>query len=450
MIQKEPDFKVFVNQMEIPVVRVSTTFAERRVTWDGDCYGICVFDSDESVQVEIRCDRDLSAAEILPENAIPDARISADKISFRLENHGSYVIEPQGYQNIPLCLFFNPAEKDVPAPDAPGVRYFGPGVHSPGKIELQSNETLYLASGAIVEAVVWAQGDHIKICGHGILTQRSFPRAHVRHCVDFFHCNHVEMRDFVLTDPCFWSIVLRDCSDVQMDRVRICGGRMLNDDGIDICNTTDVTIRNCFIRTQDDNIAIKGHVDEIDLLQVPAEVNETSFSPDSRGVKNVLVENCIFWCDFANVIRVGYECIAEAMENVVMRNCDVVHVSDIFRSPEEYWAHAVWYFQASHRMPMRNFLFEGWRIRVDIPKILLLKAVAMECPPWSDFGSICHCTFRNIAITGDGGDILIAGHDAASPVENITLENVTVNGQKIDGDYARLTVGDFASNICFA
>ena len=32
-----------------------------------------------------------------------------------------------------LHLFASPPEKDMPAPDAPGVRYFGPGVHRRGE-----------------------------------------------------------------------------------------------------------------------------------------------------------------------------------------------------------------------------------------------------------------------------------------------------------------------------
>ena len=38
-------------------------------------------------------------------------------------------------------------EEDKPNPDDPKVRYFGPGIHRPGLIDLQSGETVYVAGG---------------------------------------------------------------------------------------------------------------------------------------------------------------------------------------------------------------------------------------------------------------------------------------------------------------
>lgn len=450
---KQPDFTVSVNGAEIPVIRVTATFTYDRIEEDGSCYGIAVFDSDEPVCVEIRCARSLAATKILPENAIPDAEIAEDKITFQLTKHGSYVFEPQTYKDTPLVLFFNPAEKDAPEVDAPGVYYFGPGVHSPGRIKLRSNETLYLAPGAIVEAAVWAEGDNIRICGHGILTQRSLKRKEVRHCLDFYKCSHVELQGFITTDPCLWNVVFRDCHDILVDSVKICGGRMLNDDGIDICNSTDVTIRNSFIRAQDDIITPKGICDLRDQFQRDPDAVAVCFEPDRRGIRNILVEDCVFWCDAANVFRIGYECIGETMADITVRNCEIVHICDVYRSPDHYWCNTIWYIQPSHRMTIRDLHFENLRIHVDVPDLVLMKLVSMECPPWVDFGSLENCSFRNIALTGAGdafrGEILIAGHDAERMVKDIYLENVTINGRRIDRDFEHLTMGDFTENVTF-
>lgn len=450
----QPDFRVFSDQTEIPVYRVSATFAPSRREDDGNCYGIGVIDSDEAVTVEIRCTRGLGSTVILPENAVADAVITPEKIQCRLTRHGTYIFEPQGYKETPLVLFFNPVEKDAPAPDTPGVRYFGPGHHSPGKIELGSDETLYLAAGAVVEASVFAHGSNIRICGHGILSMRNLPRQSVRHCLDFYKCTHLELRDFISTDPCLWHLVLRDSHDVLIDRVKLCGGRMLNDDGIDICNSTDVVIRNCFIRSQDDVIAIKGMDDQKEHFSLDSKETVAAFEPDRRGIRNVLIEDCVFWCDAANVFRYGYECTAETMENITVRNCDIVHICDVYREPSAFWCNTVWFLQPSHRMPIRDLLFEDLRIRIDVPDLVLMKLVPLECPPWIDFGSLRNCTFRNISITGDTpsfrGEILIAGNDPEHTVEEIHLENVTINGRTIDRSFEYLTIGDFTENVTFS
>ncbi|MCX6892639.1 MAG: endo-polygalacturonase, partial [Verrucomicrobia bacterium] len=51
----------------------------------------------------------------------------------------------------------------------PGVKYFGPGWHQAGKVEVGSNETVYLAGGAAVKGAIVAQGSNIRILGRGIL-----------------------------------------------------------------------------------------------------------------------------------------------------------------------------------------------------------------------------------------------------------------------------------------
>ena len=70
----------------------------------------------------------------------------------------------------PLFIFANPIEHEKISADAPGVHYFGPGVHRPGYITLKDNETVYIAAGAIVYGGIRANGVHnIRVIGRGIL-----------------------------------------------------------------------------------------------------------------------------------------------------------------------------------------------------------------------------------------------------------------------------------------
>jgi hypothetical protein len=73
----------------------------------------------------------------------------------------------------PMLVFANPPEVDVPDPNDPSVRYFGPGVHQPGAGQpIASGDTIYLAGGAWVEAAFIANGpvENVTIKGRGIIS----------------------------------------------------------------------------------------------------------------------------------------------------------------------------------------------------------------------------------------------------------------------------------------
>ena len=465
-MRKEVDYKVVVNGKEIELFRVAVSYTPEkdeppvyacRFDDDVNCYGIGSFDSDGPVQVEIRCKRSLAQTVILPENSIPEAQIHAEKIAFKLKKHGTYIFEPEGYKGTPLILFFNPSEKNIPNPDDPKVHWFGPGLHRAGMIELKDGETLYLAPGAVVEGALHATGDNIRVCGRGILTQRAIGLKDVRFCLDFDHCRNLTFEGIIAADPAFWNVVFRDCDGVVMDNVKVCGGRFLNDDGIDICNSSNVTIRNCFIRAQDDIIAPKGlHPEVWDPVAKKRLNNDeiAAFYETGRGVEHILIEHCVFWCDTANVFRVGYECTASMMADIVARDCDVVHVSDILRDIDFFWSNQVFCLQASHGMMIRDLLFEDIRIHMDVADLPLVKILPQECPPWVGFGNIRNCTFRNIAVRHAGPDykgvILIAGEDEAHKVSGIRFENITINGKPVSAGDDNVIIRDFTEDITFS
>ena len=50
----------------------------------------------------------------------------------------------------------------------------------------------------------------------------------------------------------------RHSRNVTVRNVKLCNARVQNDDGINPCNSQDVRITDCFIRTDDDCVALKG------------------------------------------------------------------------------------------------------------------------------------------------------------------------------------------------
>jgi hypothetical protein len=71
--------------------------------------------------------------------------------SFDLYGPTQLSIEPDGVLQNPLHIFANPLEVDPPAAETPGVRFFGPGIHTiPQQNFTGSDQTVYVAGGAVV------------------------------------------------------------------------------------------------------------------------------------------------------------------------------------------------------------------------------------------------------------------------------------------------------------
>ena len=265
-------------------------------------------------------------------------------------------------------------------------------------------------------------------------------------------CRNVTVKDIILRGSWSFTIAPCGCDNVTIDNVKICGSRVLNDDGIDIINSSDITIHDCFIRTEDDCIAIKG-------LR----------GYDDRDCERITVTGCSLWTDIANIFRIGYESDAGAMRDIAARDVDVLHFVDS-RPVEHFWTKCVFCIQPSNNMPMNRLFFEDFRINAAGDRNLLVKILPMVCQGWSlddfkrtkDFGDLEYrtpgryvkdCHFKNIFLSGKAGGrpgmIYVAGADAEHPVENVTFENVVRFGEQTLADSPDVCIGPHATNVEF-
>jgi polygalacturonase len=127
-------------------------------------------------------------------------------------------------------------------------------------------------------------------------------------------CRDVQIRGLSLQDSGFWNLHLYRCQDVVIENLRItipsAGLRNIrgpSTDGIDIDSSQRVTIRHCYISTNDDNIALKGS-------KGPLADRDT----DSPPVENILVED-VECGDGNGLITCGSE--ATIVRHVAVRNC---------------------------------------------------------------------------------------------------------------------------------
>ena len=433
-------------QLYSETVKFGSKHPDGKTSFEGP-YWFGTFVLTNAVTVTVDCTFPLDKVQVLPKSAgIEPRHVSENRISFTADKPFKISIERHGRKS-PLLLFADTPEKDVPAPNAPKVRFFGPGIHAVGRIDLTDGETLYLAPGAVVNGCVRAQGENITICGRGLLTGDAYPRfkGPGRYLLDLVDCRHVTVRDVMLSGSFSWALVLSNCDDALIDNVKMMNSNMINDDAVDICNSRNVTVRNSFFRAQDDIIAVKG-------------MGADRAAPPTR---DILVEDCVFWTDRANAFRIGYECNTEEMANIRARNIDVIHCSMDFRPPSHYWSNAIFWLQPSNGIRLSNCTFENIRVNAGSAGTILVQAEPRLCRcggvPYKSAGQVRDCTFRNIAAESTPGKdgvrplclIVARGPSGKENVRNVTFENVTCNGETAKEGSPFVTVGPHAPDVFF-
>lgn len=458
------DYTVEVNGMQVPVYPVKSQHRDKK-------YSIAYFDFNGPVTVKIKTDLPLNNLVILPVKYGISPSISGNEATFTTDKPFDISFEPTGGDS-PLLLFTNPINTNAPKKGKKGLIFFGPGEHNPegGLIKLTSNQTLYIAGGAVVNAGIDATGDNITIMGRGILDGSDWdhnagPNDFMINATD---CNNLVIRDIIVKGSYYWTIVPQRCDRVLIENVRLAGSRVGNDDGVDPCNSSNVTIRGCFFRTDDDAISPKG-------------TTRAGGEATSRPVDNILVENCTFWVDFANVFRIATESSSPSIRNFTARNIDVIH----FPARQQV---QIFYLHATGNMPMENLVFENIRINGEVSfnlaKFLLSKQLVgtrpIETPKPNNITSgpgrrgmgsrgygefvyipadgpyIHNVVFRNIETYGENKtpervleNVVFQGIDEKHNISGITFDNVKLYGKPLKANSPGVRMSNFVENVKF-
>ena len=384
------------------------------------------FDVDKPVEVKIKSRKNLNNVVFRPSGVeVGNLEKSKHELSFVIDKPTKIIVEPDG-KNSPLFLFGNSVDAFVPDLNDPNLVYYGPGIYHPQDaiINLEDNQTLYVDKGAVIKGGIRVKGDNITICGRGIICGNEFVWGQfARSLISVEASSNVVIKDIILRGSATWTIPIRNSKNVTIDNVKIVGGRAQNDDGINPCNSQDILITNCFIRTDDDCIALKGL--------------ERGSSNDN--VERIRVNNSILWCDRARIFLLGHESRAGYMRDLVFKNIDIVHFS---MTP--------FLLEPGENMRLENVLFEDFRINGEGQRELIrLKPTINQYMQTKVPGYIRNITFKNIRLSGLGGlyKIQIMGADEEHDVRNVNLMDVFVLDQKITKDYENLEIGNYVSHI---
>ncbi len=452
------DYRVEVNGVPVPVYECRVSAVPFNQVWPGyqrpldqtETAGFAYWDMTGPVRIEVRSTRTIESVVVRPYSLGTQPKFQGNRFAFELPRPRPVVVEVNGPHRA-LHLFPNPPETDAPAPDAPGVRYFGPGVHKVGRIVLEDNESVYIAAGAVVYGSIHAtKASNIQVRGRGILDVGPFERGKGGGAVRFADCRNIRIEGIIMRDPDVWCCSLFGCRDATISNVKLIGLWRYNADGIDICNSQNVTVRDCFVRSFDDSIVLKGL--------------KWKGGYDDRPVRGITVTGCTLWCDWGRALEIGAETCAPEFADIRFTDCDIVRTTHIAMD-----------IQHGDRAAVHNVTFEDIRVEMDdgaprpkmqqkrgehyraasgeeyLPK---LAVIVIRGTPYSKDpvrGNVRDILFRNIEVTAPRmPPSALQGWDAEHTVNGVRFENIRLNGRPIPSlEAAGIRRGAHVRNVRF-
>lgn len=322
-IDVSKDYRVYLNGEEIPVYTCRISAYPFNTWWPGHqrpvnqteivSYVNIISDEEIEIEVEPLTKTAYERVMIKPYNKGIEHKKRGERIAFSLKQNGGYLFELDDYHG---CLYiFN--NKPCPCEDtSKATHYFGAGVHFAEKIVLKSNESIYLDKDALVYGCVFAEkAENIRIYGNGIfddskeerIAGRCYSKKTANGNMKFFDCRNVKIEGVGMMNSAIWCLNLFHCFNVEVNGVNIFGQWRYNTDGIDIVNSRNVAIQNCFVHSFDDTIVIKG-------------IDKYAFENNA----DILVDNCVLLCDWGRTMELGFETECSEYNNITFKGCDVI------------------------------------------------------------------------------------------------------------------------------
>jgi hypothetical protein len=425
--------------------------------------------------VEVEPDFEFETYKILPEGLGIQGVRDGGKIGLPAKaGQNITLVFDDNYTGAVIHIFVSPIDPDQPEKSTVSLTYFGPGYHDLYKshggqlLITRSNSTVYIAPGAVVNGTIKFQDvRNCRITGGGILMMSELPPENMIPLV-FIRTTACSIGNIIVNSRAVpvdgpnkprrgtWSTALNTCSDMVVDGYRVVSPTYASTDSLNlqIANSPmkNVTVKNCFLRACDDTISLKGH-------------GNYNSNTNWQTMENIQVFDTILWSDANNAMVVGEESAAK-YKNISFRNIDV-----IFSYPDAmnlfHEERSVMSIVSLHGTYFSDITWDNIRVN-DCQRLICL--TFLDDFWYGSFkgnqrleGGISNITFSNITSTApdDASDIAnevrINGYDAAkipaNPkkyIENITFDNVVINGEKLTESYGRLVItNEYVRNLIF-
>lgn len=271
---------------------------------------------------------------VLPLSWRPDMRRDGRALKMKIDAPRQFTVS-FGTEGDVLHVFANPPFAE---PHAEDEIVFGPGEHDVGVVVPKSGQTVRIEEGAIVYGSIFVvHARDVTITGRGIVDGSRLNRADhesavykaaveaglpegfygAEMAVTAFTCawsTNVAVRGITFRDPPRWTMIVRAQSrDVSIENVKIVGCWRYNADGINVCASENVSIRDSFIRSFDDCIVARGAY--LDCGEGPT--------------RNIKAERCVLWCDWGKCLEVWAGHKPCLIENVMFRDIACIAVQGV-------------------------------------------------------------------------------------------------------------------------
>jgi polygalacturonase len=308
-----------------------------------------------------------------------------------------------------------------------GILYFPP-VYKIKQLNLESNMTLYLAGGSVLEATKeinpsYGRGllyikdvNNVKIMGRGVLYGNgSYWRSHGGwySLIELENANNIILQDILIKDPCVANVAMSHSENVAIYNVKILANpepEFLNTDGFDFWSSRNITIDNVLYKGTDDATSHGG--DKNSKIQDNEEIN---------------VKNSVFYG--GNGFKIGATVKQDAIRNITYENIDIVFANEM----SGFWPITGANFE--------NVYFKNIRIEdiLDVPEVdkaALIFNWRIKAASWQPGSSAEKLGYiRNIYVynlTADdrgGNNSVFQGYDPQRDIRNVTLENLYIEGK---------------------
>lgn len=424
------------------------------------------FDMLGRVEVRIKPAADAGEVVIRPLSAGIPAAYEDGAALFTLDKPCKLSVEFGGDRFGNLHLFANPFDEGAPHPDEENVLLLQPSIHRPEDIyglleralhsdqkmrpvlyfapgfhyveetivRVPSGVTVYIAGGAVVAgSFVFDRVEDAELRGRGVIDLSAFHRFSAFRGVRIVHSRNITVEGIILLDPPHYSIYIGSSEQVHISNFKSFSTRGWSD-GIDMMASSDIVIRDVFLRTSDDCIAVYA--------------SRWNYRGDTRRVS---VSDAVLWADVAHPLMMGthgdHDGDGDIIEDISFVNIDILEHHE--PQPNYWGAMAI---NAGDNNTIRNVTYDGIRVEAfEQGRLIDVRVMFNKDYNPSPGKSVENIVFRNVRYDGDNANPnRICGFDEARRVSTITFEGLVINGRLVlDAEQGHFELNEYTDGIAF-